>query len=488
MKKILSIITALSIMVTALLSAVTVTAAEKITADEVRELIYSTGLKVHPEFWDKTIEEAGRENDVLKPETRTVKDVIDINNSYNIFCVKSFSTRDGYKPCYDENGKYQAFGSEQDNDYQYDFYGYDKDGKAVNLLAFPENYYWNECAGTIEYFVANIESNMEEHVNFREDYEAIAESINKSNIKDVADIRVMGFASYGGIYVRDKAENEYAIPAETLTDKYAQSLGREVLTLTQGEVMDFKEWFDTAAVFEKNMDDDWEIHKPKYEKIIGDEVRDTDTRAAYIGTESKFSDVSGDLVSYVNELNDLGIINGYDENLFKPENTITRAEAAAMLTRMLRYSGKYSGEFKDVSADDWFADDVAALVAEGIINGYNETTFAPNENIKYQEVMKILVYALGYATDYMKNFPKSYPSTTNSEAMKIGLTKSLKSFDTTAPITRGDMAVMLSNALDTHLHTYVDMVSGNGSMGSPDITLIDYLNGGKLNGKIINFD
>lgn len=417
MKRILSIITALTL-ATAAVPAVLPAAAEIITADEVKEMIYSTGLGAYPELWDKIITEQGIEEDVLNPETRTVKDVIDVNKSYNTFSVKHrYTKKDGLLPYYDKNGRYQAFGSEQDDDFQYDFYGYNNDGRGVNLLVFPENYYDKEDAGTVLYSGVSAWET-EERIRFCEDYEAIAESINKSDIKDVEDIRIIALAVYGsGIYVRDKSGNEYAIPAETRTDIHAQELGREVLTLTQGEVMDFKKWFDTVAVFEKNMYDNPVIKPESYEEYDnGDEIRDTDTRAAYIGTESVFTDVSGDLASYVNELADLGVITGYGDATFRPENTITRGEAAAMIARMFRYEGSYSGEFIDVSKGDWYANDIAALAANGVINGRSDTEFAPYADIKYQEVMKILVYALGYGSYFYGHGDDAYPFMTTKKS------------------------------------------------------------------------
>lgn len=471
MKKILSIMTAVSLAMTAMLSAVTVTAAEKITADEVRDMIYSTGLQSHPELWDKTIRDIDIAEDVLKPETRTVRDVIDINNNYREFYAEK------------RNGKYII---NNDDNIAFPFIGANSDGGHVRITYFPDNYVIDIAANTAQYaYLEYYEAGL------REDYVEIAKIINSSSLSEVKEIKIVNYTnsvfSQDCIYVKDINDKECAIPVNSYTDKDAAKLGREGRNLVKGQIMDFNEFCSIVEEMGKNMNDNWKENRTKYEEINGDEIRDTDTRAAYIGTESKFSDVSGDLVSYVNELNDLGIINGYDDNLFMPENTITRAEAAAMLTRMLRYSGKYNGEFKDVNADDWFADDVSALVAEGLINGYNDTTFAPYENIKYQEVMKILVYALGYGAFEMAKFPESYPSETNSKAMQIGLTNSLKSFDTTAPITRGDMAIMLSNALDTHLFTSVKMIPQNGiggGMASKDITLIDYINGKKLNGNL----
>lgn len=469
MKRILSIITAISIAVSAAVSAVTVSAAEKITAEEVERLIYSTGLQAYPELWDKTIKDIGIEEDVLNPETRTVKDVVDVNSIYKEFFVKNLS------------GKYSI---NYDNNIAFIFTGLNKEGKRVQISAFPENYVIDISAGKIQY--AEYENT---ETKLAEDYDRIAEIINESNISDVNDIKYVSFGTIVGmdaVYVTDNNNNEYAIPASSYTDNHAEILGREIKSIEKEKVMSFNDWCLCVDEFNQNMLDDT-ISRPKYEEIIGDAIRDTDTRSAYIGTESKFIDVSGDLVSYVNELNDLGVIHGYDDGTFKPDNTITRAEAASMIARMLKYSGSYGGEFKDVSTEDWFADDVSALTEAGVINGYDENTFAPYANIKYQEVMKILVFTLGYVTKYDTVFDNFYPSMTNQKSMEIGLTNGLNSFDTTTPITRGDMAIMLSNALDTHMFTTVKLITANGTgggMSQQDITLIDYLNGRKLNGTI----
>lgn len=484
MKKILSIITALSLAMMTMLSAVTVSAAEKITADEVKELIYSTGLSAYPELWDKIITEQGIEEDVLNPETRTVRDIVDVNQSCRTYYL------------------YNSADTVFDNSQQviWQFKGYNSDGNLVDINYRPEDYIIPELKDTVLYQLIpgnDDEDLSSEDIYLIRDYDRIAEIINQNDIT-AADIRIVTFGGISGscVYVKDNSGTEYAIPSISYVDNvHAPYLGKDVKSIEEGVLMPFGEWCEDVIEFENNMVADTRTftdivsgEATQYEEIEGDEIRDTDTRAAYIGTESKFVDVSGDLVSYVNELNDLGIINGYDDNLFMPENNITRAEAAAMIARMLKYNGEYSGEFQDVSADDWFADDVAALTAAGIINGYDENRFSPYAGIKYQEVMKILVFALGYATKYDTVLDNFYPSMTNQKAMEIGLINGLASFDTTARITRGDMAIMLSNALDTHMFTEVKVISSDGMTGGgifqEDITLIDYLNGGKLNGTI----
>lgn len=53
--------------------------------------------------------------------------------------------------------------------------------------------------------------------------------------------------------------------------------------------------------------------------------------------------------------------------------------------------------FTDVSANDWYYGYVTQLVAEGVVNGQTETTFAPRDNLKYGEALKMILEAAGYS-------------------------------------------------------------------------------------------
>jgi len=82
-----------------------------------------------------------------------------------------------------------------------------------------------------------------------------------------------------------------------------------------------------------------------------------------------------------------GFINGKSEGLFDPNAAITRAEFAALLTRLLALSGEVSSmPFADVPSDAWYAEDVAAAFANGVVTGNSATTFDPNGNITRQEM------------------------------------------------------------------------------------------------------
>ena len=82
-----------------------------------------------------------------------------------------------------------------------------------------------------------------------------------------------------------------------------------------------------------------------------------------------------------------GFINGKSEGVFDPKAAITRAEFAALLTRLLALSGEVSSmPFADVPSDAWYAEDVAAAFANGVVTGNSATTFDPNGNITRQEM------------------------------------------------------------------------------------------------------
>lgn len=86
-----------------------------------------------------------------------------------------------------------------------------------------------------------------------------------------------------------------------------------------------------------------------------------------------------------------GYINGYPGGLFHTESYITRAEVAALVTRIMGIEGNAANlKFKDVSSDEWFVNDVAAVFDNGIMVGISIDEFNPNGNITQQEVMVLL--------------------------------------------------------------------------------------------------
>jgi hypothetical protein len=94
----------------------------------------------------------------------------------------------------------------------------------------------------------------------------------------------------------------------------------------------------------------------------------------------------------INTAKALGIVSGFADNTFKPDNKITRAEFAAMIYKgfsVRYYIDNTDKTFKDVRGK-WHQDNVMALKNSGIINGYSDDTFRPNNYITRGEMIAIL--------------------------------------------------------------------------------------------------
>lgn len=88
---------------------------------------------------------------------------------------------------------------------------------------------------------------------------------------------------------------------------------------------------------------------------------------------------------------------GYEDQTFRPTNYVTRGEVAAMLTRMLDDT-PIPGEsgFSDVEATDWYTPFINLAVATGIMEAYDDNTFKPDEPITRADLVKALAQFLVY--------------------------------------------------------------------------------------------
>ena len=115
--------------------------------------------------------------------------------------------------------------------------------------------------------------------------------------------------------------------------------------------------------------------------------------------KKSFGDITGhwaknDIELLANKL----IVNGATDSEFQPERSITRAEFAALIVRALGLNASATGSsFKDVEAGAWYAGVVNAAAKAGLINGYEDGTFRPNNEINREELAALIVRALNYA-------------------------------------------------------------------------------------------
>ena len=173
---------------------------------------------------------------------------------------------------------------------------------------------------------------------------------------------------------------------------------------------------------------------------------------------SKFADVDGtNYAEAIEVLTALDIVHGYDEEgglVFKPEGDITRAEAATMIVGALNMTADAqaaagTSKFTDVNEKaSWASGYVNVGVAQGFINGMDDTTFAPQENVTYAQMCVMLTLITGYG-EYAKAYG-GYPTGYTTMAASAGINKGV-ALSADAKLKRGQVAQMLYNALTAPL-------------------------------------
>lgn len=128
-------------------------------------------------------------------------------------------------------------------------------------------------------------------------------------------------------------------------------------------------------------------------RLLEDEVRQ-----ANWSTHNDFTDVSeGNWYNTaVSTLTGMGVLKGYLDGTFRPNEPITRAEFAAIAVRFYGYEAEYEpGTFTDVDEARWYADSIQAAVDMGLIQGHGGGIFAPEDPITRGETAAIVNRMLG---------------------------------------------------------------------------------------------
>ena len=112
---------------------------------------------------------------------------------------------------------------------------------------------------------------------------------------------------------------------------------------------------------------------------------------------SSFNDVSDSAwyANYINFAVSKGFISGYGDGTCRPENMITRAEFASLAARYIGAEPVSKNKFTDIDRFDWCRGEINALAQMGIINGYEDGLFKPDNKITRAETVAIINRILG---------------------------------------------------------------------------------------------
>ncbi len=171
----------------------------------------------------------------------------------------------------------------------------------------------------------------------------------------------------------------------------------------------------------------------------------TNLLLVYADTNTTFSDVSSNNIfsDAVNYVKSQGIVNGYEDGTYKPDNQINRAEFVKIIIGAISTEDQISActpnkTFFDISSSEWFYPYICTASNNGIIDGYSDGSFKPANYINFAEASKIIANAFGYETSAKELWYQSFVEKLEELKAIPGTVCSISK-----NISRGDMAEMV---------------------------------------------
>lgn len=192
----------------------------------------------------------------------------------------------------------------------------------------------------------------------------------------------------------------------------------------------------------------------------------------------------------VQVLNALNIMIGDDTGSFRLDDPISRSEVAKMAVHAMGLediaeSSKGNSDFLDVAKDHWANGYIHIATTQKLIEGDGDGNFRPNDTITYAEAMAIMTRAIGHETaaEDKGGFPGGYMSAGSA----AGLSKNVKC-STNEKISRGNVAFLTMNALEANMMEQTGF-GQNASFEVTDKTLLhSVLKVNKAKGQIAAFE
>lgn len=193
------------------------------------------------------------------------------------------------------------------------------------------------------------------------------------------------------------------------------------------------------------------------------EATETETTPETDTTSTPLTDIQGHWAeSSIESLQEKGVVNGYGNGLFGPNDKITRAQIMKIALKAFGQdtvdsTGTAPSSFKDVTASDWFNSYVETGAAIGIISGYKDGSFKPENPVTRAEALKIILEAAGFTdltaltpnftdVDTVTDWFAKYTSFAKTAELSTGYSDG--SFRGNQPITRAEVCVLVQKVVD----------------------------------------
>lgn len=184
-----------------------------------------------------------------------------------------------------------------------------------------------------------------------------------------------------------------------------------------------------------------------------------------------------------------GLIAGYEDGSFRPDQPITRAEFISLVNRYLGFNTSSAISFSDVDVNDWYAKQVAIAVTSGYVGGFDDNTFRPGDYITRAQTASIIARLThlsnkpeeSYKFDDAYRNPEWAKGVIGAVAAKgymIGDEKN--NFDAPDPLTRAEAVAILDRLrflLEGGSGTSTPVAGGGGTVDvRSDVVVFDRIN------------
>ena len=156
----------------------------------------------------------------------------------------------------------------------------------------------------------------------------------------------------------------------------------------------------------------------------------------------------------VSALVELGIVNGYNDGTYQPKKVVSRAEMAKLLVisaglEPAALVAKGVTNFSDVDRDHWATGYINVASQYGYINGYPDGTFRPDATVTYAEAVTMAVRVLGYKT--VVESKGTWPTNYIAKAQELKVLKDVNYGTYAEGAVRGNVALIIWNMLRTNM-------------------------------------
>ena len=178
------------------------------------------------------------------------------------------------------------------------------------------------------------------------------------------------------------------------------------------------------------------------------------------GAKDFTDDSKIDYKEAVDVVSALGIVEGYEDGAFNPQNTLTRGAAAKIICNLILGTTTASAlradtaPYSDVPTTNTFAGYIAYCQKEGIISGYADGTFKPAATLTGYAFMKMLLGALGYDSDIEGYTGANWSIAVGKRALGIGLDDGNDEFVGVNAVTREEACLYAFNTLKATMVEY----------------------------------